>query len=141
ITAIQQKYLSASLVISGSFEELRETLLAHPICMTFTLIEQPSDSLMAYQHSQRSNFITHKGADKLSGSRQMSEILDYDLKHSIGAGDTVMDSFLDGVGLSVHIGNPDLPFNGISQTMKLPAFVDFGEFLSFFASMQKAVVK
>lgn len=141
ISIIQQKYLSASLVISGSVEKLAETLLAHPLCMVFLLVEKDSDVLMAYQHSQQSNFITHKGTDKLSGSELMAKALDFDLSGSIGAGDTRMDTFLGGVGMSVHIGNSNLPFQGSAHTVKFPGFTEFGDFLYFFASMQKAAIK
>ena len=47
-----------------------------------------------------------------------------------GAGDTVMDRFLAGVGLSVHVGPIDLPFEGLCQTVKLRDSNELGELLS-----------
>lgn len=137
IPALQKKYLSASSVISTSQEKLREILLSQKLCMIFLLIEADADKLMAYQHSKKSNFFTTAGSDKLSGSIEMAKLLNVDLAHSIGAGDTPMDNFLEGVGLSVHVGYRGLSFNGTSDTIKLPGFVEFGQLLFHFAEMQQ----
>lgn len=141
IPLLQQKYQSASSVISTSFEELKRMMFSQPVCMIFLLIELETDKLMAYQHTRRSNFITRKNVDKLFGTERMAGHLGIDLYHSIGAGDSEMDSFLNGVGLSVHVGNRNLKFKGISQTMKLPGYAEFGDLLFRFADMQQAVTK
>ena len=141
IKTLQQKYLSASSVISGSVEALQLMLHAQKLCMIFLLIDIPQDKLMAYQHSKRSNFITRKGVDKLFGAEQMAGILGFDLNHSIGAGDTPMDNFLEGVGLSVHVGRGDLEFKGTHETIKLPGFSELGDLLYRFARMQLAFIK
>jgi hydroxymethylpyrimidine pyrophosphatase-like HAD family hydrolase len=141
IEALQKKYLSASSVISTPVKELEEQLQSQSVCMILLLLDLPSDTLMAYQHTKRSNFITHKGVDKLYGARQMADALKFSLDHSIGAGDTDMDNFLKGVGLSIHIGNPSLPYEGTSCTLRLRDFVEFGDLLYRFAEMQYAVVK
>ena len=141
IPYLQEKYKSASSVISTDFDKLSETLHARPVCMIFLLIEIPQDQLMAYQHHKRSNFVTSKGVDKLFGAEQMGKKLNFNLSHSIGAGDSEMDSFLDGVGLSLHVGNPSLPFKGRLETIKLPGFIEFGDLLHRFAEMQLAVTK
>ena len=109
--------------------------------MIFLLIDLPGDRLIAYQHTQRNNFITHKEVDKLFGANEMARLLNFELQHSVGAGDSPMDNFLNGVGLSVHVGNMNLPFNGIHQTIKLDGFFEFGDLLYRFADRQKAVVK
>jgi hydroxymethylpyrimidine pyrophosphatase-like HAD family hydrolase len=141
IEALQKKYLSASSVISTTVKELEEQLKSQSICMILLLLDLPTDTLMAYQHTRRSNFITHKGVDKLYGAQQMAEELKFNLADSIGAGDTDMDNFLKGVGLSVHIGNPSIPYDGTSYTLKLRDFVEFGDLLYRFAEMQYSVVK
>ena len=78
--------------------------------LRFFLIHAPEDQLMAYQHTKRSNFITHKGVDKLFGARAMADFLHSDLQDSLGAGDTELDSFLSGVGLALLVGHIELPF-------------------------------
>jgi hydroxymethylpyrimidine pyrophosphatase-like HAD family hydrolase len=137
ISKLKQKYLSASSVISTDITELRNTLLSQKLCMIFLLIEENTDKLMAYQHSKKSNFFTTAGVDKLSGTREMAMQLGVDLAHSIGAGDTAMDNFLQGVGLSVHVGNRNLPFKGSADTIKLPGFTEFGQLLFHFAALQQ----
>jgi len=140
IPALQKKYLSASSVISTSQEKLREILFSQKLCMIFLLIEADADKLMAYQHSKKSNFFTTAGVDKLSGTIEMAKRLDIDLEHSIGAGDTPMDNFLQGVGLSVHVANGKLPYTGLSDTIKLPGFTEFGQLLFHFAEMQQTKI-
>lgn len=140
IPYLQEKYRSASSVVSTGFNELNDMLLAKPVCMILLLIEVPSDRLMAYQHTQRNNFITRTGVDKLYGAGQMGGLLGFDLAHSIGAGDSMMDNFLEGIGLSVHVGNSNLPFKGRMATMKLPGFFEFGDLLYRFAEMQQQVL-
>ncbi|MBC7948883.1 MAG: HAD family phosphatase [Chitinophagaceae bacterium] len=141
IPHFQEKYKSASQVISTTIEELQKMLHSNPICMFLLLLDIPTDRLMAYQHTKRSNFITHKGVDKLFGAEQMAKQLSFKLTSSIGAGDTDMDVFLKGVGLSVHIGNPSLSYKGQSNTLRLRDFVEFGDLLFRFAEMQYAVAK
>src|SRR5688500_6836058 len=65
---VKEKYRSASAVTAVEFPKLQEQMLAEEICMIFLLIDAPEDQLMAYQHTKRSNFITHKGVDKLFGA-------------------------------------------------------------------------
>jgi hydroxymethylpyrimidine pyrophosphatase-like HAD family hydrolase len=141
IPHLQQKYTSASSVISTSTDELANELLASPVCMILLLIDMPADRLMAYQHTSPSNFITHKGVDKLYGAEQMAALLDFKLANSIGAGDSLMDVFLKGVGLSLHIGNASLPYTGLADTLRLQDFIEYGNVLYQFAEMQYAVLK
>lgn len=141
IPALREKYLSASSVISTTVVELEDRLLSEPVCMILLLLDLPTDTLMAYQHTRRSNFITHHGVDKLYGATQMAEELKFDLAHSIGAGDTDMDTFLKGVGLSVHVGNPAIQYEGLSCTLRLRDFVEFGDILDRMAEAQAAVIK
>mgnify|MGYP002779000557 CR=1 FL=1 len=140
IGAVQEKYQSASTVLSTPVSDLDAILSKEPVCMVFLLIEAPEDKLMAYQHSKRSNFITAEGVNKLSGAHAIADILQFNLKDSIGAGDTPMDTFLDGVGLSVHVHHPELPFKGVYETVRVPHFEGFGEALYQFATWQRQTV-
>src|SRR5919106_554383 len=97
---VKEKYASASAVTAVEFPKLQEQMLVEEICMVFLLIDIPEDQLMAYQHTKRSNFITHKGVDKLYGAHAMAEVLGCGLSQSLGAGDTELDNFLNGVGLA-----------------------------------------
>ena len=129
IIAVKEKYRSASAVTAVEFEKLQEQMLAEDICMIFLLIDAPQDQLMAYQHTKRSNFITHKGVDKLYGARAMADVLQCDLHESLGAGDTELDNFLDGVGLALVVGNNNLRFKGVVETIKLKDSLELGVLL------------
>lgn len=132
---VKEKYKSASSVSAVTTEKLGEMLHDEEICMIFLLIERPADDLMAYQHSKPSNFFTAKGVDKRSGVRAMADHLEFDLVSSLGAGDTEMDSFLDDVGLSVQVGNHELPFRGHHNTIKLRDSFEFGDLLFHLAGL------
>lgn len=137
---IKEKYTSASAVTAVEFAKLREQMMAEDICMIFLLIEAPEDTLMAYQHTKRSNFFTSKGVDKLFGSQRIAAHLNIDLEHSMGAGDTEMDRFLSGVGLALLVGNNDLTFQGLYQTIRLKSSFELGELLFRVADLQRAEV-
>ncbi len=134
---VKEKYTSASSVTAVESEKLADQLHAEEICMIFLLIERPADDLMAYQHSKPSSFFTTKGVDKLSGTRAIAEHLKFDLKESLGAGDTAMDIFLDGVGLAVQVGNLDLSFRGLRQTIRVKNSFELGDLLFRLAGMQE----
>jgi len=119
---------------------LSDSLKAEDICMIFLLIEIPQDKLMAYQHTKKSNFFTHKGVDKLSGAKQIAKYLNFQLDHSLGAGDTEMDIFLKGVGMAVHVGNNILPYHGNFSSIHVAGSSELGELLFQLAAMQKAAV-
>src|ERR1051325_11358594 len=129
ILAVKEKYRSASAVTAVDLPRLREQLLAEDICMIFLLIDAPEDQLMAYQHTKRNNSITHKGVDKLFGARAMSELLHCDLRASMGAGDAELDTFLAGVGLALIVGNQELVFHGLVDTIKLNNSFELGNLL------------
>ena len=129
IIHVKEKYLSASAVTAVEFEKLKDQMLAEDICMIFLLIDAPEDQLMAYQHTKRSNFITHKGVDKLFGARAMANLLHCDLRASLGAGDTELDNFLAGVGLALLVGNQELKFRGLVDTIKLRDSMELGAVL------------
>jgi hydroxymethylpyrimidine pyrophosphatase-like HAD family hydrolase len=129
ILPVKEKYASASAVTAVEFQKLQEQMLAEDICMIFLLIDAPEDQLMAYQHTKRSNFITHKDVDKLYGARVMTELLHCNLRDSLGAGDTELDSFLAGVGLALLVGNPELRFRGLVDTIKLKDSSELGSLL------------
>ena len=129
LLAIKEKYRSASAVSAVEFPKLQEQMLAEDMCMIFLWIDAPEDQLMAYQHTKRSSFITHKGVDKLFGARAMSELLHCDLRASMGAGDAELDTFLAGVGLALIVGNQELSFHGLVDTIKLNNSFELGNLL------------
>jgi len=109
--------------------------------MIFLLIDAPEDKLMAYQHTKRNNFFTRKGIDKLIGAREMAAQLGVDLSHSLGAGDTQMDVFLNGVGLAVIVGRHDLAFRGTIQTINLKNSFELGDFLFRMVEIQREIIR
>lgn len=129
IISVKEKYSSASAVTAVEFPKLQDQMLAEDVCMIFLLIDAPEDQLMAYQHTKRSNFVTHKGVDKLFGARAMANVLGCDMQQSLGAGDTELDSFLDGVGLALIVGNNDLKFRGLVDTIRLRGSDELGTLL------------
>lgn len=129
IISVKEKYTSASAVTAVEFPKLEDQMLAEDICMIFLLIDAPEDQLMAYQHTRRSNFITHKGVDKLFGAHTMGDLLGCELRQSLGAGDTELDNFLNGVGLALLVGNNELKFNGAVDTIKLRDSHELGSLL------------
>jgi hydroxymethylpyrimidine pyrophosphatase-like HAD family hydrolase len=133
---VKEKYRSASSVTAVEFGKLGAQMHAEEVCMIFLLIDVPQDQLMAYQHTKRSNFFTHKGVDKLFGTQRMARHLGIDLAHSVGAGDTEMDRFLEGVGLAVHVGPLALGYRGLLQTIKLPDSTSLGDLLFRLADLK-----
>jgi len=129
VIPVKEKYTSASAVTAVEFPKLEEQMLAEDVCMIFLLIDAPEDQLMAYQHTKRSNFITHKGVDKLYGAQAMADVLGVHLGHSLGAGDTELDNFLNGVGLASIVGNNDLTFRGQMDTIRLKDSHELGNLL------------
>ena len=139
---VKEKYTSASSVTAVGLEKLREQLHAEEICMIFLLVEIPQDQLMAYQHTNRSNFFTHKGVNKLTGTAAIAKHLGFSLEHSIGAGDSEMDTFLQGVGLTVQVGNnPRFAFRGLTDTVRIDTIFELGDFLLRLADFQREIVK
>lgn len=120
VDATRAKYRSASEVWSGPVAALRDRLAAREHCMMFLLVDAPEERLMAYQHARPGHFITHGGLDKLAGAERLAAALGFALDHSIGAGDTPMDSFLRGCGLALQVGPLDLEHKGRVATLKLP---------------------
>jgi hydroxymethylpyrimidine pyrophosphatase-like HAD family hydrolase len=139
---VKEKYTSASSVTAVELEKLREQLHAEEICMIFLLIEVPQDELMAYQHTKRSNFFTRKGVNKLTGTQEIARHLGFDPAQSIGAGDSEMDKFLDGVGLAVQVGsNPNFPFRGLTDTVRINTSFELGDFLFRLADFQREILR
>ena len=141
IPEIQNKYQSASSVFSSELSQLEEKLKNQDICMIFLLIDIPQDKLMAYQHTKKSNFFTHTGVDKRSGSEHIATHLGFELQHSLGAGDSEMDTFLTAVGQAVHIGNPYLKYEGLLPSIRLESSKELGDLLFQLAAMQRTVIQ
>jgi hydroxymethylpyrimidine pyrophosphatase-like HAD family hydrolase len=141
VTAVKDKYRSASAVTAVEFSKLREQMQAEEICMIFLLINAPQDQLMAYQHTNRSNFFTRAGVDKLFGARAIATRLGIDLAHSIGAGDAETDRFLNGVGLAIVVGDHAPEYRGLVQTLKLKNQFELGDLLFRLAELQREAVQ
>ena len=137
VDRVSEKYLSASSVIAIELDKLQEQLHKDEICMIFLLVDRPADELMAYQHTRPSNFFTTKHVDKLTGARAVADYIGFKLPASLGAGDTLMDVFLNGVGLAVHVGPMDLPFRGLTNTISVANSFDLGEILFRLAGIQE----
>lgn len=140
IGAVQNKYRSASSVYSGDADMLCEALKNEDICMIFLLIEIAKDKLMAYQHTKKSNFFTHNGVDKLFGAKQIAKKLNFDFEHSIGAGDTEMDTFMKGIGMAIHVGHNILHYHGRFPSLHAAGSSELGELLFELAAMQKTAI-
>lgn len=134
---VKEKYRSASSVTAVDLAKLQEQLHAEEICMIFLLIERPADDLMAYQHSKPSNFFTRQGINKLFGTQEIAHYLNINLTDSIGAGDTAMDIFLNGVGLAVQVGSQTLDFRGLHGTIQLQNSFELGDLLFRAARLHK----
>lgn len=129
IKRVQHKYRSASQVFTGPVRTLTQTLLTQDVCMIFLLVEAPQDRLMAYQHTHGASFFTHVGVDKASGTRAIAAHLGIALDRAIGAGDAEPDNFLKEVGLAVIVGNADLDYRGLHDTLRVADANAFGELL------------
>lgn len=140
IPQVQKKYLSASSVYSSDLSFLEEELKKQDTCMIFLLIDIPQDKLMAYQHTKKNNFFTRQGVDKRYGSEQIAEHLRFELVHSLGAGDSEMDTFLTAVGQAVHVKNPYLKYEGLLPTIRLESSKELGDLLFQLAAMQRTVI-
>jgi hypothetical protein len=136
IDEIHARYASASEVFCAGLEQLDRYLRSHGACMLSILADVPEDGRMAYQHGNPTQFVTHKGIDKLAGARLAAERLGFALEHSVGAGDTRMDNFLSGVGLSLHVGQVELPFQGRFDTIRLPEPAAMGDVLFELSGLQ-----
>jgi len=137
VEAVRSKYASASEVFAGSMDELEGRLSERDVCMIFLLVEIPQDRLMAYQHARPSSFVTHEGVDKLAGCVRLAAALGFDLAESVGAGDTPMDTFLNGCGLALHIGPMSLKHKGLVGTLRVPSIPALGEVLQRLAVLQR----
>jgi hydroxymethylpyrimidine pyrophosphatase-like HAD family hydrolase len=137
VTYVKEKYRSASAVTAVELDKLQGQLHAEELCMIFLLIERQADELMAYQHSKPSSFFTTKGVDKLTGARAAADYVGFDMRSSLGAGDTPMDVFLNGVGMAVHVGAFDLDFRGLQTTIRVANSFELGDVLFRLAGIQE----
>jgi hydroxymethylpyrimidine pyrophosphatase-like HAD family hydrolase len=137
VAPVKEKYTSASAVTAVELDKLQEQLHREDVCMIFLLIERSADDLMAYQHSRPSSFFTTKGVDKLTGARTAADYIGFAMQSSLGAGDTPMDVFLNGVGLAVHVGSMDLPFCGLQNTIHVANSFELGDVLFRLAGIQE----
>jgi hydroxymethylpyrimidine pyrophosphatase-like HAD family hydrolase len=140
VEMLRQKFVSASKVISCPVDQLNEELHSKDMCMMSLFIDRPEDTLMAYQHSKRNSFFTRKGVDKAYGLKEIAKQFKVSLDHSVGAGDTEMDSFLSEVGLAVVVGGAPLRFHGKSDTVRVANPSDLGELLITMAEVTRKPV-
>ncbi|HKP70864.1 MAG TPA: HAD hydrolase family protein [Pyrinomonadaceae bacterium] len=137
VDKVKEKYKSASAVTAVEIGKLQEQLHSEEICMIFLLIERKADDLMAYQHSKPSSFFTTKGVDKLTGARAAADYIGFQMRASLGAGDTPMDVFLNGVGLAVHVGPMNIDFRGLMNTIRVADSFELGDVLFRLAGIQE----
>jgi len=138
VDSLRHQYkVSVSEVVDWDIKRLREELKKVEPCMVHLSIEQPRDKLMAYQHSRPTDFFTHAGVDKASGSREMSAFLGIHLLHSIGAGDKEMDTFLSETGMSIIVGKDPVPFRGKYETVTVDDPMDLGDLLTAWAELMR----
>lgn len=130
VEPVRRKYGSASAVFSGSVAELRDTLLAEPMCMIFLLVDLPQDRRMAYQHTQRNNFFTHAGVNKRAGAENIARHMGLDLRASIGSGDAPPDDFLSAVGFAVIVGSNEVEYRGLEHTVRVDGIAALGQLLA-----------
>ena len=71
------------------------------------------------------------------GTRAIAKHLGIDLDDSVGAGDTAMDGFLNGVGLAVQVGRRQLPFRGTRATIQVENVFDLGDLLFRLVDLQR----
>ena len=130
VERVAAKFASASAVVTGPVDALRDALLAEPLCMMFLLIDAPEDRLMAYQHTQRNAFFTHAGISKRTGAEAIAKRLGIDLSASIGAGDAPPDDFLSAMGFAVIVGHNDIDHRGLRYTVRVDTIAALGELLA-----------
>jgi hydroxymethylpyrimidine pyrophosphatase-like HAD family hydrolase len=138
IDAVTAKYRSATEVTAEPIRALRDRMLADETCMVFLLVERPQDRLMAYQHVNRESFVTRGALGKHHGARRIAARLQVDLAHSVGAGDSPMDTFLGEVGLAVLVGPMALPFRGTIETIRLADSAELGRLMFRLADLHQA---
>jgi hypothetical protein len=126
--ALMQRFASAHGISSMSLEALASTLVACEPTLLFVAVEASHDDLMAYQHARPNQFVTADGVDKAGGAAIAAQRLGFELSASVGAGDTLMDTFLSSVGLALRVGNPTLPYHGRHATVDLTDSLAMGEF-------------
>ncbi|HUR97392.1 MAG TPA: HAD hydrolase family protein [Pyrinomonadaceae bacterium] len=134
---VKEKYKSASAVTAVEPSKLQDQLHKEDICMIFLLVERTADELMAYQHAKPSSFFTTKGVDKLTGAQAAADHVGFEMPASLGAGDTPMDVFLNGVGLAAHVGPMRLEFRGLRNTIHLENSFELGDVLFRLAGIQE----
>lgn len=137
VTHVKEKYKSASAVSAVELGKLQAQLHQDEICMIFLLIERSADDLMAYQHSKPSSFFTTKGVDKLTGAQAAADYIGFEMPASLGAGDTPMDVFLNGVGMAVQVGPRELDFRGLHNTIRVSNSFELGDVLFRLAGIQE----
>ncbi len=133
--SVADKYASASRIVASGVDALADRLHAEDICMMMLLVDVPQDRRMAYQHTKRSSFFTRRNVDKLHGARAIARQVGIDLDASVGAGDTELDTFLAGVGLSIIVGNAELDFKGNAETLRLDDSLALGALFFELASL------
>ena len=92
---------------------------------------------MAYQHTEKTRFVTHSGVDKRYGAEALARHLGVSLADSIGAGDAPTDTFLKAVGLAIVVGRPDLEYKGLADTVHVSDPMAFGHMLLHAATALK----
>lgn len=137
VERFRNKYTSASDVFATSLEDLKARLTSEPHCMVFLLVETTGDHLMAYQHVSQRRFVTRQGVDKRFGAHVLCERLGLAVEASVGAGDTLMDTFLSGIGLAITVGAGELGFEGIHGNLRVASSSELGELIFRLAELDR----
>ena len=131
---LKAKYVSATDVLTDPLDRLHQALMAEDLCLLSLQIERLDDPRLAFQHGHAMDFVTRPGIDKRSGAVWLCNRLAADHAASIGAGDTELDTFLDGIGLGIHVGGARLAFRGRHDTLRLPDPAALGSLLHHVAA-------
>jgi hypothetical protein len=135
--AALRRYPSTSGAHACSIGDLEARMLDEQTCMTFLLVEE-RDRLPMFHAVRPGAFVTRAGVDKLAGAERLARRIGFDLAHSVGAGDTPMDSFLAGCGLSVQVGPLEVGHSGLQATLRVPDPAGLGAVLRHIAGFVEA---
>jgi hydroxymethylpyrimidine pyrophosphatase-like HAD family hydrolase len=120
IDAVRRRFPGTGEVIVSDLDELERHLRAQEICMMLLLEGAAGERPAAFRRSAASCFVTRPGVDKRFGALALAEIMAMDLAHSIGAGDSPIDTFLTAVGFAVQVGGQDLGYRGTAGALRMP---------------------
>lgn len=131
--SVRDKFVNASEVFTCNIDELRMRIKKAGPCMVATLV----DKYRTDESRSPMDFYTTKDVDKASGTHKIAEMLGISLTDSAAAGDSLMDIFLNEVGLAVCVqsGKEKLEFKGTNETLVVASSAELGEVMSSLARL------